>query len=235
MEKWLSFFLLFGVIFTIFHCTKGVNTIERRPPPVILVPSVPDTCRVERGMDAVPEEDAIRVEWIPSSDELVDTYEVYRAIEEKGSYNVIAAVSDSFFIDRSVSLNSRYFYYVLAVSDEGVKSEPSDTLNYMLIEKAKNLLPKSSATSCRPVFSWEDPNGEYAYIVRLVDVASQKYVWLSVVPSTYSARESVAFNEDQSATVDSLSSGSYYTWRVDVVSSKDHCGSESQWVTFRVQ
>lgn len=242
MHKRNYFFLLFGLIFTIFNCNKQTNEVDIQPTAVVLIPWVSDTCRVERGIDAVPESDAIRIEWIPSPEEEVAGYEIYRSIEQRiGPYDLIAGsrvltASDSFFVDGSVQVDKRHYYYILAVTYEGVQSAPSDTLDYMLIQKAIDILPDAEVFDTKPEFSWRDPNGEASYIIRLMDVAADEYVWISSrIQSTYSDRETVPYNVDSTATLDSLLLGIEYIWRVDVVSSKTHCGSESEWVSFTVR
>jgi len=240
MLKWLlSFFLLFGLIFTIFNCTKRATTGGIRPSPVVLIPGTADTCFAEKGLDAVPERDAIRIEWIPSSEDAVTGYELYRSSEKEGPYSLIArlVITDSFFVDLGVSLYQRYYYYIEAVTDEGLKSDPSDTLDYKLIKKATGLDPVGKASNPRPVFSWENPDPYAApcYIIRLIEAASGRYIWLHVVPSHYNKRESVDFNIDGSAVLDSLAKGVDYQWRVDIRGPEEHCGSESNWVAFRVQ
>lgn len=242
MYKWIYFFLLFGLIFTIFNCTKQTNEVAVKPTAVVLIPSVSDTCRVERGIDAVPESDAIRIEWIPSPEDEVAGYEIYRSIEQRiGPYDMIAGPrvlteSDSFFVDDLLQVDKRHYYYILASTHDGDKSAPSDTLDYMLIQKAIDLTPRVEVVNTKPDFSWKDPNTEYSYIIRLMDVAADEYVWISSpILSTYNPTEIVPFNVDSSSTVDSLVTGVEYIWRVDVVSSKAHCGSESEWVPFRVR
>ena len=239
MLKRLSFFLLLGLIFTIFNCTKRASTGCIKPSPVVLIPGTADTCFAEKGLDAVPEWDAIRIEWIPSTENEVTGYELYRSSKKKGLYTLVArlVVSDSFFVDFGVSLYQRYYYYIVAVTDEGLKSDPSDTLDYELIKKATGLDPVGKISNSIPIFSWENPDPYAApcYIIRLVEVASSKYIWFHVVPSHYSKRESVVFNVDGSAVVDSLAKGVDYQWRVDIRGPEDHCGSESNWVTFSVE
>ena len=240
MLRWLSFFLLFGLIFTIFNCTKRATTGGIKPSPVVLIPGTADTCFAKKGLGPVPDRDAIRVEWIPSSEDEVTGYELYRSPNKEGPYSLIArlVVTDSFFVDPGVSLYQRYYYYIEAVTDEGLKSDPSDTLDYRLIEKATGLDPVGEISNPRPMFSWKNPDRHAApcYIIRLVEVASRKYIWLHVVPSSYSGeRESVLFNRDGSAVLDSLARGVSYQWRVDIRGSEDNCGSESNWVTFKVQ
>jgi len=239
MRKCLFFPLLFGLIFTIFNCTEEINTGGIQPSSVTLVPGVADTCRVESGIDAIPEADAIRLEWIPSAEEEVTDYAIYRSDDEGGPYNLIAiaSVPDSVFEDSAVSLDTRYYYYVRAMGGEGMMSESSDTLDYMLIEKAVRLIPGGETNDSRPHLSWEDPNSppKAYYVIRVVEVASGDIIWISLVPSSYSDRETVLFNGDGTATTDSLISSIDYQWRVDIIGSEDNSGSESNWNTITVK
>jgi hypothetical protein len=240
MLRQLYFFLLFGAIFTILSCDKSVNSEGIRPSAVIMIPGVPDTSRIERGIDADSETDAIQIEWRPSPEEFVDEYDLFRSNVKKGPYSLAATVSvpDSGYLDRAVALYTRYYYFVVAVTDEGLQSPPSDTLDYKLLGKAAGLLPAGEVTGYRPVFSWEDPNipTQANYLIRLKKSLTDSLIWLSVVPSSYSGtREEAEYNWDGLALEDSLSAGQEYIWRVDILSSEESSGSESQWVTLRIQ
>ncbi|MFH1941829.1 MAG: hypothetical protein ABIL68_06965 [bacterium] len=240
MRLRLSFFLLFVVIFAIFKCTKILDSVVGEPVRVVLIPSISDTCRYERGMDAVPEGDAILIAWIPSGEENVTEYEIYRGSRKDAVYTQIARVQvpDSTYLDYRVTLDTRHYYYLLAVNDEGIRSEPSDTLNYKLIRKSTGLLPVGVTTIAKPVFSWHDPNTPQKafYVIRLMESATKQVVWLSLIPSSYSGdRETVQFNHDGTAHIDSLGADIDYQWRVDVVGSEDCSGSESEWIALKSQ
>lgn len=204
-----------------------------------MIPAVSDTSRVERGIGAIPEYDGIRLEWIPSEDDEVTGYRLFGSRNKDGPYNLIAgqtvlARTDSFYVDGPLPLNVRYYYYMTAVDYRGNSSFPSDTLNYMLIEKAIHLTPQGVITNTRPVFSWEPVVIEQAYVVRLRDF-SENIIWIYRMQSTYINREYLAFNVDGSASVDSLAPGRQVQWRVDVVSAREYCGSKSPWVTLIIE
>ena len=235
MSRCICFCLLFGLIFAIINCVKQTGNL---PFPVVFVGGVADTCRVEEGIDAVPESDAIRLEWIPNSTDYIEYYGLYRSIDRSQGYNLIsevAAGSDS-YIDDDVLLHRRYYYYIVAVSDDGLWSEASDTLSYQLIHKPVGLDPNGVTSEGTPNFSWRDPNNAAAYVVRLKDEASGDYIWIREVPSSYSGdRESVLFNDDGRATIQTLLPSTDYRWRVDVIGPEEASGSESQWIGIRVQ
>ena len=240
MVRRAYFFLLFAGIFLIFHCTKSTNNGTLIPARVVLLPGVADTCRAERGLDAVPEGNIIRIEWIPGHRDEVAEYDLFRSVVRTGSYVSIAriAVTDSVYEDADVRPDERFYYFIRALSRDGLQSEPSDTLSYMLILKATALTPSGFITEARPELSWTDPNlpPKAFYIVRFIEGISGDVIWISVVPSSYTGgTESVVFNADGFATIDSLKIDIPYHWRVDVVGSESNSGSESVWNTIRRQ
>jgi len=84
----------------------------------------------------------------------------------------------------------------------------------------------------------QDPNipTEAYYVIRFVKAASGEIIWISVVLSSYSGdRERVIFNSDGFASIDFLQTGIDYQWRVDIIGSESHSGSESGWVPIRLQ
>jgi len=206
----------------------------------MLIQWTPDTNATERGIDAVPEEDAVWLEWFSSQEEDVDKYRVFRSIQRDGTYSILTTVSvpDTSYLDITSQLYVRYYYFVTAVTDEDVTSIPSDTLDYKLVRKASALMPSGESAGLKPIFSWEDTNSptQPSYMIRLVESATDSMIWFASIQSSYSgSREEVEFNSDGSAVVDSLSQGVYYQWRVDIIGSEERCGSESNWVTFRLQ
>ncbi|MCJ7812917.1 hypothetical protein MUP95_06340 [bacterium] len=208
-----------------------MNIENTKPSPILLLEGSGDNSLIERGIDAIPEGNVIRIEWVPSSDEDVDLYRIYRSEQNPiRPFVEIAscAAKDSFYLDYSVSVNKRYFYYVLVQNNQGILSDPSDTLDYKLIEKAKNLATTAKADS----FFWIDPNGYTSpyYIIRLFEVASQEVIWFSRIEPKFDNIQSISFNKDGSANLDSLIGGVDYQWRIDIVGPEDHCGSESEWV-----
>ncbi len=234
MWRQMVFYLLFGLFFTIFYCKKQANIEDTKPSPIFILEGSDVTSLIERGIDAIPEGNVIRIEWVPSSDEEVDRYRIYRSEQNpKGPFIEIAscAAKDSFYLDYSVSVNKRYFYYMLVQNDQGILSDPSDTLDYRLIEKAKNLTTTAKADS----FYWTDPNGYTApyYMIRIYELASQEVIWFSRVEPQFDNIQGVSFNKDGSAILDSLIGGIDYQWRIDIVGPEDHCGSESGWIIIR--
>lgn len=231
-----SLFLLLILIFINFSCKSKESPAKERPQPVELIPCSADTSRIESGIDAVPDGDKIHLEWNPNSDVTVSTHEVYRSAVINGTYSKVASVDiPTRFYDDPVSVNIRYYYYVLAVSDEGVKSEPSDTLSYKLIFKPEILGPEGDST-VRPIFIWRDANRASDYVIRVQESGSDAFVWFSKfqAPQYGPEEQSISFNADHAAVKDSLTMGKVYQWRIDVVGSEKASGSESRWVSITI-
>jgi hypothetical protein len=241
MSKNPCFLLILSLVFATFYCQKKVNRSDIRPPRVVMVPAVSDTSRVEKGIDAVPEGNTIRVEWIPCADESVAEYEIHRREGNAPGARFVQIATvvhpDSFCLDSGPRLLVRYFYSVWAVTDDGLRSESSDTLSYMLLLKSTIHSPRGETTETKPVFSWTDNNQPHVdeYVVRVVDAVSGEPVWISVVRNNYEpGPQSVVYNADQTARLAALLLGKEYRWRVDA-RGQGAAGSESEWVSLKIK
>jgi len=240
MLKYRYFFLILGVIFAILNCNKKSTGPELEPPVVIFVPCSEDTSEVEKGIDAVPEGDVILIEWYASTDDFVDRYEIYRSESEDKDYSLVEQIEvpDTSYLDLVPEINVRYYYYILAINIDNIKSESSDTVFYELLKKAEIISPKekTNVTDTRPLFQWKDPNEQHLNVIRLRDKNSSEYIWISQVPSEYSDIQEVEFNSQGDAKVDTLTPGINYEWRIDVIGGqRANTGSESEWATFAIQ
>jgi hypothetical protein len=246
MKKRISFFLIFVSLFTIFYCKQKVTVESEKPSRVVFLHNTSDTSQFESGMDAIPEGDFIQLEWIPSSEDIVTGYEIYRKETREGAFQKIAGADEveayrDVYIDEVDTIGIRYFYYMLAVTPDGEKSDPSDTLDYALIKKAKLIEPIGDCGEQMPVFRWKDENDvtQQGYIIRLVEQSNEDYVWLYMLTSDEinwgGQEQSIRFNVDSSAAIDSLEWNQTYQWRIDIVGPEMNCGSESVWREFTVK
>ena len=226
------FLLIFSVIFLTFHCKpKNSNQGAQKPNPPVMVPKSPETAIEEKGIDAVPEVNAIFVEWFSTKDETVRRWKLFRAASGQG-FKLIAvlASSDTSYLDKNLETGRRYSYFLTAVNASGLESAPSDTVSYKLLPKPVNL---GNTLDAKPEFEWQFVSvPPVLYVLRLFENPSQNLIWLSEVAPSYGASEHVHFNWDHTATVDSLERGVSYYWRVDEIGSEFHSGSESDWKIF---
>jgi hypothetical protein len=211
--------------------TQPTQHQEAVPPPYfVLAPD--DTTQAEYGVDAIPESDAIFLQWQRAT--VHDRFRLFRRTRDEKSFTFIATLSgaDTTFID-PVAVGIRCYYYLIA-GDEGENwSAPSDTVDYLLIDKAAQL----KVLFGPPIeFQWQfQGTNPGQYILRLVDEESAQLVWLSLVRSAYQGpQEKANYNWDGEAKEPVLVSGRRYRWRIDCRGSEKHSGSESVWQRFIV-
>ena len=230
--------LLSLAVFIIFNCNSSKQS-GITPEKIYFAQATPDTSRYERGINAIPERDAVFIEWVPVHDESIQHIRLYRSEEREGPYRLIgtAARSDTSYIDETVLVDVRYFYYAIAESRDGVASASSDTIHYTLLEKAVGIMPIGDIYTPVPEFSWENPNSppEHAYMLRLQEAVSEKWIWNVRIPTSYSEFNHDIFNSDSNALVDSLVKNTEYRWRVDILGSQPFTGSKSQWRSFIIR
>lgn len=236
MFKMRCFILILGVHLFILNCTEKSTQPEIKPTRVQLIQSGTPYDEVERGIDAVPDVDGIYLEWQDPDDASIEFYEIYRGEDPADRFNPVGKVfePDTTFLDEEVELFTRYYYYVLAVSDLDVKSESSDTLFYTLLDKTDNLRPSGIWSESKPKFSWDDVQA-HLYLVRIVDLLLDEVVWMAEAESQYSERVEIDFDSTYTTEIDSLVRQRDYLWRVDVIGEGENIGSESQWVPLRIE
>lgn len=231
MLRYSFFSLIFIFNFTILSCDKSVSTSGNKPSTVIFVTKTADTSVVERGIDAVPDGNRIRIEWFQNPEEEVERYNIYRSEENNDDFSLISNTIDTVYEDM-VETFTKYYYYVSAETDEGMTSEPSDTISYMLLEKATLLSPDDTVNTGEPKFIWRDTNDPFyhEYIIRVVQVETEQTIWSSVKEreSYDSDQEEIVFNADSEAAVVQLLPDILYKWRVDILGDEKK-GSESNW------
>jgi len=206
---------------------------DKGPPPPTLLPPPDDLAVVEKGIDAVPEGDAIQLDWLPSDGQEVAGYRLYRRAGRTGAFLLLKSfrAQDTTFVDPSgIEVGTRYFYFMTAVDRAGREGSPSDTVDYMLVPKAFSLHCTATPT---PIFRWHVHDYPAQYVLKLFDLNDGTKIWFSVVQSDYADQdEEVPYNWDGTAAIPVLTAGRTYRWRVDVVGTERNSGSESAWNRF---
>jgi hypothetical protein len=233
----IFFILILCVSFSILNCGKTNNPDRIGPKPPSMIPETSDTSSIERGIDAVPEGDWIQVEWTHPDKESIRCYDIYRSNATDSLFRFIAETTDTIFIDKIDSIGIRYLYFVKAVNHDGIKSDPSDTVGYLLNAKPIDLSPTGVIGNTKPLFNWHDPNEppKASYIIRVVQPQTGGTVWISEVASNYEYTQSIAYNHDGIAKESILISGMDYLWRVDIRGSEFSSGSESPWMPLHIK
>ncbi|NOY77629.1 MAG: hypothetical protein GXO76_07155 [Calditrichaeota bacterium] len=199
------FLLLFVINFSILFCKSNSSGPEiKKPDPPVIVPKSAENSLIEKGVDAIPETDAIFFEWFHSG-EKIQAWNIYKKEGKTGHFRLLSHVSpgDTSFVDQNVTVGVRYWYFLTAGGSNGEESDPSNTITYKLIPKAGSL---GNTRDVRPIFEWRSSGvAPMYYILRLYKNPKHTPVWITMVyPGFQGQRETVAYDADGSALEDSL-------------------------------
>jgi hypothetical protein len=229
--------------------SSGPNTTP--PGKLTFIPKGPDVAQTEQGIDAVPDQDGVYLEWFATADPNTRYIDIYRQREDETFYRRIwtidleTASSDekTAYVDDSedVAKNSYNYYYLITRNGDGVEGQPSDTMQYNLLEKPELSRPNGDVVDGLPTFTWRFPDIiPENYILRIEEEFTNRVVFVREFKVTeYFSNQSLdlAKQDDPPQFV----SGFTYRWRIDSVGagildpddrSKNYSGSESQWLTF---
>lgn len=234
-------FLIFIVTFAIFKCSETTNNSGIKPGSVQFVSRSSDTAPYEKGIDAIPESDAIYIEWRSSEDPTVTGYHLYRSNKEGSVFQLIGqtnAPDDTSWIDESVGLSMRYYYYIVSVNEDDTESAPSDTIDYLLLDKVTYLNPNGIISESNPSLKWAEPSiVPKGYIVKVKEKDEESFIWIYSLDQTeidYGGHQSIEYNKDGKALIQSLQKGKSYQWRIDKQGGSNS-GSESHWANITIQ
>jgi hypothetical protein len=232
MKKLIRLFFMIP-IFSLFVCGKDVNGPNPGPPPK-LWPTPSETAVVERGIDAIPDADAIQLDWTIENDKDVEQFLLYRRSEDEEKFSLLRTLDrkDSTWVDgNNIKLHTRYYYYICSVDGNNRQGSPSDTVDYRLIEKAHNL---SATLEAKPLFRWQIQDYNFQeYVIKIIHTNTGEKVWFAIVGTDFTdLDDKVRYNFDGQAKYESLKSDQQYQWRVDIIGPAKNSGSESRWQPF---
>jgi hypothetical protein len=232
--------MLGGVLIGCSNTTKPQN---QKPAKVRLVPKAPDDAIVESGIDAEaipgePNRNAIFLQWYSNTEDDISSYEIYRRLGENitdstGTFVKVATVnkSDTTYIDNTVGNDSLFFYYVVAVDEEGAKSDPSAKEYYLLYAPPNLSAPvgQSFGGSFEWFFSYI-PQTFYFRLERQIVGSDYQHVILSELNTNANVEpaQSRTLNE---VGLTNIPPGSY-RWRIEINNGREGC--ESNWGNFVV-
>jgi len=232
-----------------------VNQVDP-PPRVNVVAKSSDTSVVERGIDAIykvssPDKNYIYLEWYRNPENKLAGYEIYRSIESHRNYSSEGRVTsrnrlgiDTTFIDKTVSLNQRYYYFIRAFDDLEQYGEPSDTMEYELIDVPILSYPIYNIGNVpSPVFRWSFTNSidPHFFVFRLEKSENELYIDIH----TKLCERITDYKTEQEWDLPKLQFSSIltagrYRWRIDSMGPAPEeqylsSGSESAWVIFIIE
>jgi hypothetical protein len=250
MKKYCIF--VFATFCIGMSCDQGeVNKVDP-PPAVKIVQKNSDTSVVETGIDALydpssPDNNYIYLEWYRNPENRLAGYDIYRSTAANRNFQAIARVTgrnrlgiDTVFIDKTVSLNQRYYYFIRAFDDLDQYGEPSDTSEYELIEIPVLSYPVYNIGNITsPIFKWSFANSinPHFFVFRLEKNQNEVYVNIH----TKLCERITDYKTDQEWDLQKLHYASTltagtYRWRIDSIGSeRDRIGSESTWFIFVIE
>lgn len=235
-------------------CQNTTSNEKPKPPQVKLVAKSPDSALVETGIDAEeppgnirpnPLKNGIFLQWYSVEHEGLQAYDIYRrAADTTGSFTRIAEVLQAFgsqdtsYLDTTASLQTKYYYYVVARDEDGEEGERSKTDHYTLLPKPQQLTNPVGNGLFLGFFEWQfHPNYVPLYFIFRLEKQGLDNEY---VPQEVKFLEVSDFRPAQHWTldqvnIDSLSPGKY-RWRIDIRVLRDNRqGAESVWGYFQVQ
>lgn len=249
--RWVRRLVSLALVICVGSCRKGMedDRIPLAPPRVL--PSPAPTSPIERGIDAVPDWDHIRLEWIVGGESDLAGYEIYRREDHRLADTLLAVLQmeeiekvppdTAFWVDEGISLQVRYAYMLRAFDRNGHRSDPSESVDYMLLPKGIPEAPQSNIAEGTPTlaFYWGDDSAAAVQFVVKVTTLDGQYLWISDPVANprqqYDGElERIRYNADGGARMDPLAPGEY-RWRMDSIGAQPRSGSESRWVSFRVR
>ncbi|MCF7805706.1 MAG: hypothetical protein K9N46_15975 [Candidatus Marinimicrobia bacterium] len=224
-------------------CVTDIEDPEPPEPPEWVYPAVLGEFPRE-GVRPVAGEDALLLEWQPSQEADIAGYQIYRADSSLDVFEIVGTVEEkqgnlaTEFQDTTVPIDTLVYYYLRAIDDSDNKSDPSDTLKFVLLQKS-GLSQFKEPPDQKPVLEWNisppESNAGF-YLVELADDSKNTLTVSPVIPRTSYARQAM----DSWTVPDSLEPGAQYFWRVyasGLLDEEDrpHAMSLSGWRTFTVR
>ena len=245
--RYLFYFL---PIIVLTACSDTNGPVTEEPGRLTFVPKGPDTAIVERGIDAVPDKDGILLEWFKSNDNSIRYIDIYRQKDGETYFRKIRTIDletasagkDVSYLDDSddIGINIYNEYYLRALNSDGVEGQPSDTVQYNLLQKPILSRPNGETVIGLPVFYWDFPDViPDSYILRIQEEFTNRVVFVREFQvKDYFHDQSLNLSEVENPP--QFVSGFTYRWRIDSVGAgidpddrdKNYSGSESRWFSF---
>ena len=230
-------------------CEDSTGNNNTPPGKVILVQKSAEDALVETGIDAQydlnTKRDGIFLQWYSVEEENLAAYDIYRSsVDSSSAFKRIAAIPkisnniDTFYVDNSPEVYPqsglsalRYYYYVVARDAEGAVGERSRVENYKL-EEYSVLNAPDDHTKFDSTFQWNFPvNQPDSFVFRIMRQGDSAPFFVMQHQNTYFPTQDWTMFE---LGLNSLPAG-IYQWRIDIIGPEENNGSESDWLSFRVQ
>ncbi len=253
MYQKFKYCLLLFIILNWVACGTGVENQDLPPSPVKLVEKSAEDAVEEKGIDAEaipgPEGDiagnGIVLQWYALQEEDIAGYNVYRSeTDSLRDFIRIAQVEDTFYLDKAVQPNQKfYYYYVTAVDQAGQEGEPSEVGKYALIPWADLVYPirDTEFNGQGGTFAWDFSSGFPVTFVFRLEREIQPNIYVNfftkhiVNITDYDVNQEWSLSRLAEEGLSTPLPTGRYRWRIDNLGSEAYQGSESLWEFFVVK
>ncbi len=149
----------------------------------ISAPQPPSRLNVSGYNNPIQGVQQIQLSWIPPDIGDLKNYLVYRGIDSIFSPNnttFIDSTNIAVYMDKSVQLNQKYYYKVLAEDKGGKISLPGKTSSDIVLSSPTLVSPGNNTRFSKPyIFQWEGVTGAVAYEVFIGSGPFSNVIWSS--------------------------------------------------------
>ncbi len=247
MRNHLVLFLAVGAALLMQGCITKKAPVYTLGTPHFVPQSQPDSV-VESGIGQDPGTGGIFLQWYTVTG--AAGFRVYRTDSINASnlpvdFSVIgnivssSSLNDTSMVDvTSIKSGITYYYYLRAYAADGSLSNPSDTANYLLLDRPSLRYPINGGVvdSSSADFTWINLSGGLT-VIRVQDnsVLPAVFIWVSRRFQIFDQYPRKPFDFDSVAS-QKLIPGHLYRWRVDRFDvdgkGRPFEGSRSSWSTF---
>ena len=252
------------IIFSfIFSCTTTGPDNPVPPKRLLMIerPDGADTLEFVRGISTLPDiENKIQIMWQkPGINENIKSFRIFRSFDKEGliNYNLFFTLSvnnpgnpDTIFIDSEVEIGTSYHYFITAVNNDNLESEPSDTVSFKLLDKAELLDPQNGNEINQResiTFHWYREETPPNYVIRIEEYYTDTFHPLVYVHKIFNTKYDPhqQYTISQEIADDILTNGRNYRWRIDSIEDpelptgnplvKIYAESQSEYFTFKIR
>ncbi len=254
--------VLFLILLLVSCNTTGPdNPVPPKRVLMIARPEGADTLEFTQGISTLPgSENKIQIMWHkPRIEENIKSFKIFRSMDQAGliNYNLYFTLGvnnpgnpDTIFTDLNVEIGTTYHYFITAVNNDNLESDPSDTVSFKLLAKATLLDPQNGIEITQRgavTFHWQRDYTPPYYIIRIEEYYTDTFhplVYVHKIFNTVYDPEQ-AYTLSGSKAEEILTDGKSYRWRIDSVEDpeipvdnplvKIYAESQSQYFTFKIR
>ena len=121
-----------------------------------------------------------------------ETYQVYRATSKNGTYKLMKTVTGTTYTNTTATAGKTYYYYVVAVAEDGTTSEPSSIKSRTCDLPQPKVTASNNAVNGKVKLTWEKVEGAVGYKVYRAESKDGTYKLMKTVTGTTYTNTSAA-------------------------------------------